>query len=54
MVGFAVGFGVGQKTREAAQSNVSADYKDGKVIVIADIANAIKTGGKDFISGLLI
>lgn len=52
-LGFVVGFGIGQKSRVAAQSNVSAELKDGKVIVVADVATAVKTGTADFISSLI-
>lgn len=52
-VGFAVGFGIGQKTREATPSNVSAEYKDGKAIIVADVENALKTGVAEYLHGLI-
>lgn len=52
LVGFAVGFGVGQKTREATASNVTTEYKDGTVTIQADIATAVKTGVMDYLTSL--
>ena len=52
VIGFAVGFGVGQKTRNAANSNISTQYSDGKVVITADVTGAVKAGVGDYLSGL--
>ena len=52
MFGFMVGFAIGQKTRNAAASNVQTNYNDGKVIITADVQAALKTGVAGFISEL--
>lgn len=51
-VGFAVGFGIGKKTREAAPGNVKTNYSDGKVTIVADVAGALKTGVSDYLNSL--
>jgi len=43
-VGFAVGFGIGKETREAADSNVTTDYSGGVVTIKADVGSALKAG----------
>ncbi len=51
-IGFVVGFGVGQSVRSNTNNNVSAKYDDGKVIIVADIEQALKSGLSEFFSGL--
>lgn len=50
VAGFAVGFAIGQKTRNAAPSNVKTEYKDGKVLIEADVKNALQQGVYDFLN----
>ncbi len=52
-LGFLVGLAIGQKTRSAAESNVSADYQDGKIILVADVASSLKQGVNDLITDFL-
>jgi len=53
LVGFGIGFGVGQRTRDAAPSNVKTQYVDGKVVITADVENALTTGVTDYLDGLV-
>lgn len=53
LLGFLVGLGIGQQTRQAAPSNVKTSYNDGKVTIEADIGSAVKTGATDYLAGLL-
>ena len=50
VAGFVVGFGIGQSTRNAAQSNISSDYSGGKLQITVDVANAVRQGVKDYFS----
>lgn len=51
VVGFAVGFGVGQKTREVGASNVTTNFDGGVVTIKADVAKAVTQGATDYIEG---
>jgi hypothetical protein len=50
--GFLFGFGIGQKTRQAAPGNVKTSYNGGTVTIEADVQNALKTGVTDYLSSL--
>lgn len=52
-VGFMLGFGIGQKTRQATASNVKTSYNDGTVTIKADVGQALETGVKDYLGGLI-
>lgn len=50
--GFAVGFGVGKKTREVAPSNVDTQFDGGVVTIKADVGSALKQGVLGFLADL--
>lgn len=50
--GFAVGFGVGKKTREAAPSNVKTEFGGGVLTIKADVKNALTEGVYGFLADL--
>jgi len=52
IAGFAVGYGIGQKTREATPSNVKTEYQDGVVTIKADVGGALTQGVDDWFGSL--
>lgn len=53
MLGFLIGYGIGQKTREATPGHVKTDFSGGKFRLEADVTGAVSTGAADWLSGLL-
>lgn len=49
-VGFVVGFGIGQSTRQATSSNITSDFSGGVVTIKANVGNALKEGLSDYVS----
>ena len=52
IVGFTVGYGVGQGTREAMPSKVSTTVNDGVVTIKADLGGAVKEGALNWLTTL--
>lgn len=44
VVGFAIGFGIGQQTRKAAPSHVTTSFSGGTVTIKANIGGALERG----------
>lgn len=53
LLGFMVGFGIGQKTRQATPGHVKTDFSGGKVTIQADVTGAVSTGAADWLGGFL-
>jgi hypothetical protein len=51
-LGFLFGFAIGAKTRNAAASNVSTKYNDGKVVITADVVGSLSDGITDFFNSV--
>jgi len=53
VMGFAVGYGIGKKAREATPSNVKTDYVDGVVTIKADVGAALSQGVDDWFDSVV-
>lgn len=52
MIGFVVGFSIGQRTRESAETNTTIDHAGGVVTIKIDAGKSLKDGASRAIKDL--